>query len=88
MNPFRQHPNKMNMQTGHQMKTSLLILTCLSLLLGTGKAATNNPNTDWFSQAKYGVFMHFLPSGKAGLRQVEQFDVKALAGQLEEMGAG
>ena len=46
------------------------------------------PNTDWFNQAKYGVFIHFLPSGQAGLKQVEQFDVKALAGQLEEVGAG
>jgi hypothetical protein len=52
------------------------------------QATSSNPNTDWFSQARYGVFMHFLPSGPAGLKQVEQFDVKALAGQLDEMGAG
>ena len=51
-------------------------------------AQTTNPNTGWFSQAKYGVFTHFLPSGSAGLKLVEQFDAKALAGQLEEMGAG
>jgi hypothetical protein len=47
-----------------------------------------NPNTDWFSQAKYGIFIHFLPSGKDGLKKVEQFDAGALASQLEELGAG
>lgn len=52
------------------------------------QAESSNPNTDWFSQAKYGVFIHFLPSGSAGLKLVEQFDVKVLAGQLEGMGAG
>ena len=72
------------------MKTTLLKST-LGLLLAltcNARAETSNPSTDWFSQAKYGVFIHFLPSGKAGLEQTEQFDVKALAGQLEEMGAG
>jgi len=65
----------------------------LALALGLGlawslPAETTNSNTGWFSRAKYGVFMHFLPSGEAGLKLVDQFDVKALAGQLEELGAG
>jgi len=60
----------------------------LLALTGSTQADVANPNTDWFSQAKYGVFIHFLPAGEAGLKQVGQFDVKALAGQLEEMGAG
>ena len=60
----------------------LLALTC------SAQAEPFNRNTDWFSQAKYGVFIHFLPSGNEGLKQVGQFDVKALATQLEEMGAG
>ena len=60
----------------------LLALTC------SAQAEPSNHNTDWFSQAKYGVFIHFLPSGNEGLKQVGQFDVKALATQLEEMGAG
>ncbi len=70
-------------------------MTIVSFLSGAllslawpGHAASFNPNTDWFSQSKYGVFIHFLPSGEAGLQQVAQFDVRALAGQLEEMGAG
>jgi len=63
-----------------------LTVLWLAISLST-QAEPSNPNTDWFSQAKYGVFTHFLPSGQAGLKQVEQFDAKALAGQLEEMGA-
>jgi hypothetical protein len=59
----------------------------LLALAGNTWAEPSNPNTDWFSQAKYGVFIHFLPVGKAGLKQVEQFEVNALASQLEEMGA-
>jgi hypothetical protein len=64
-------------------------LTGLLLALAwSTQAELFNPNTDWFSRAKYGVFVHFLPFGKAGLDQVEQFDAKALAEQLGEIGAG
>jgi len=73
-----------------KMRTTIL-RTMIGLLLGltwTAQAELFNPNTDWFSRAKYGVFVHFLPSGKPGLEQVERFDVRALAKQLEEMGAG
>ena len=70
------------------MKTKLLRLwACLPLLTGIGHAAPNNPDTDWFSQAKYGVFMHFLPGDAKGLALVKDFDVEALAGQLDAMGA-
>jgi len=73
---------------GHLLNT----LTAAAILAGTlltnqAVASDQNPNTDWFSQAQCGVFMHFLPSGSAGLKQVEQFDVSALATQLEAMGA-
>jgi hypothetical protein len=74
------------------MKLKIATLKLLGLLTlaltASAQADSTNPNTDWFSQAKYGVFMHFLPASDAGLKQVEQFDVQALAGQLEEMGAG
>jgi hypothetical protein len=46
-----------------------------------------NPNTDWFKDARYGVLMHFLPGDPKGLALVNQFDVDALAGQLESIGA-
>ena len=47
----------------------------------------NNPNTDWFSAAKVGVFIHFLPGDAKALAQVKDFDVEALADQLEAAGA-
>ena len=46
-----------------------------------------NPNTDWFSQSKYGVFMHFLPDDAKSHALVKDFAVDALASQLEAMGA-
>ena len=73
----------MNIRT----RNCLALAICLALT-GNLRAETNHPNTGWFSRAKYGVFIHFLPSSKEGLKQVEQFDVKALADQLQEMGAG
>jgi hypothetical protein len=53
----------------------------------SGRATANNPNTDWFKEAKYGVFMHFLPGSATDLEKTGKFDVQALAGQLETMGA-
>jgi hypothetical protein len=44
--------------------------------------------TDWFRDARYGVFMHFLPGDDRGLGLVKAFDVDALAGQLADLGAG
>jgi hypothetical protein len=61
----------------------------LFLLLSTvaGRADPNNKDTDWFKEARYGVFMHFLPADASGLARVCDFDVDALAGQLEAVGA-
>jgi hypothetical protein len=71
------------------MKTKMLqlVVSLLLLLPWRSQAAPNNPNTDWFKDAKYGVFMHFLPGDAKGLALVEKFDVEALANQLEAMGA-
>ena len=71
------------------MKTlSLSLWAGWALLVSPSLLATpNNPNTDWFRDAKYGVFMHFLPGDAAGLARVNSFDVERLAGQLESMGA-
>lgn len=74
------------------MKTMTNLLRTASVFLlalaSISQAHASQADTDWFSQAKYGVFMHFLPSGEAGLQQVKQFDTEAVAKQLEEMGAG
>lgn len=62
---------------------------CLLLALSLGASAASNPaRTDWFSQAKYGVFMHFLPGDDAGLEKVARFDVENLGNQLQTLGAG
>jgi hypothetical protein len=65
-----------------------LAVGILMLLSLQGQAATNHTDTDWFHDAKYGVFMHFLPEDAAGLARVQQFDVEHLARQLKSMGAG
>ncbi len=51
------------------------------------RAVVRNPNTEWFTNAGYGAFMHFLPADAKGLARVEDFDVDALARQLEAMRA-
>ncbi len=48
---------------------------------------TAHTATDWFRDARFGVFMHFLPADEQGLKRVKEFDVKALADQLEAAGA-
>jgi dienelactone hydrolase len=59
------------------------------LLYSPGAAETfpQNPNTDWLRDAKFGVFMHFLPGDAKSLELVEQFDVQSLSRQLETAGA-
>ena len=61
----------------------LLLLLCACALAGT-----SHSDTDWFRDAGYGVFMHFLPGDATALARVREFDVDALAGQLESVGAG
>ncbi len=45
----------------------------------------NNPDTDWFHEAKVGAFMHFLTNAD-NFDLVEKFDVVYLADQLEKAG--
>ena len=59
----------------------------LLLLSGHSQANPTNKETDWFKNARYGVFMHFLPWDARSLTLTEKFDVEVLAGQLETMGA-
>lgn len=71
------------------MKANILRLaTCLLVLLSwRGQAMPNNSDTDWFRDAKYGVFIHFLPGDAESLARVQEFDVETLSSQLEELGA-
>ncbi len=71
-----------------RIATFLLLLTMgLSGSMYGQTSVAPNPNTDWFKDAKYGVFTHFLPGDDKQLALVDAFDVNALAGQLEAMGA-
>ena len=65
------------------------IALCLLLPAAFVSAAdAGDPATDWFRDARYGVFVHFLPNDAEQFAQVDAFDVEALARQLESVGAG
>jgi hypothetical protein len=70
------------------MRLGVFIFICLFCQSGQLSAEVFNPNTDWFKDAHYGVFMHFLPANADHLELVEKFDVQNLADQLESVGAG
>ena len=61
----------------------LLISTNFSL-----QAQPRNPHTDWFSHSRYGLFVHFLPSGPNFQREINAFDVRAFAQDCADAGAG
>jgi hypothetical protein len=69
-----------------------LLLGCTAWLFiwgaATCPAVPNNPAADWLKDARFGVFMHFLPGDDNALAQVARFDVEAIARQLHEAGAG
>lgn len=64
-----------------------LFVLLLVLAAAPAPADPDNPNTDWLKAARYGVFMHFLPGDAPGLARVKEFDVEALARELETVGA-
>ena len=55
--------------------------------LSPAVAGDHNPDTDWFRDARFGVFMHVLPGDAQQLERIKAFDVQALADQLEAVGA-
>jgi len=68
-------------------KTLRLAACILMLLPLRGQAAPDNGTTDWFRDARYGIFIHFLPADATGLIRVSEFDVEYLSRQLEILGA-
>ncbi len=65
------------------------------------EAATNNPSTDWFQRAGYGVFVHYLEDLQNDPQQVHslgrktswdecvrEFDARRFADAMAEVGAG
>ncbi|NLH18128.1 MAG: hypothetical protein GX455_16250, partial [Phycisphaerae bacterium] len=69
------------------VRITILLMFGFSCLMTSRAAVSGNSNTDWFKDARYGVFMHFLPGDDKQLALVDSFDVNTLAGQLEAMGA-
>ena len=57
-------------------------------LLSISFLYAQNQNTDWFKNAKYGIFVHFLPSGKDFQKEINDFDANAFAQDCYDTGAG
>ncbi len=62
-------------------------LLVVFLLCGAGPVSAEDHNADWLKDARYGVFVHFLPGSAENFARVDRFDVEHLARQLESIGA-
>jgi hypothetical protein len=80
-------------------KLMTAVATCAVAL--SIRAASHNPNTDWFLQARFGVFVHYLEDLQNEPQQihslgrrttwdacVREFDVDRFANAMAEAGAG
>jgi hypothetical protein len=60
--------------------------------IGNGGDQTLRPSQaaaqGWFRQARYGIFVHYLPSGPAFNEAVVSFNVEKFADQIAQTGAG
>lgn len=63
------------------------MIGAVCLLATSASASDTSSSTDWLKEAHIGAFMHFLPGDEASFAKVNDFDVVALAVQLERMGA-
>jgi cyclophilin family peptidyl-prolyl cis-trans isomerase len=68
--------------------TALFVAFLLLPAVSGAEVGGGDPRTDWLRDAGYGVFVHFLPGDAGDLARVQDFDVEALARQLESVGAG
>jgi hypothetical protein len=44
--------------------------------------------SSWFLEARYGVFVHYLPEGPGWEDEIDSFDVAGFGAQMEQAGAG
>ncbi|QEH35084.1 Alpha-L-fucosidase [Aquisphaera giovannonii] len=65
----------------------LIAIACSLVGFTASPAQGQGSRADWLREAGHGVFMHFLPSVADGPKAAAEFDVEALAGQLERAGA-
>ena len=77
--------HSISLLTSRRLVAAIVVAALFHPARSTG--APNNPNTDWLKNARYGVFMHFLPGDAKGLERVRDFDVASLAAQLESASA-
>ncbi|MFO7976803.1 MAG: alpha-L-fucosidase [Candidatus Hydrogenedentota bacterium] len=66
------------------MRVMAGVTMALAVWCGAGQAEARD---SWFSEAKYGVFIHFLGGGEDWNAKVEAFDAEAFAQQMKEAGA-
>jgi hypothetical protein len=57
-------------------------------MISSAAAFRQKPDTLWFSHAKYGLFIHFLPSGQDFQKTVNAFDPVVFAEDCREAGVG
>jgi len=69
------------------LRLSFAMVLIMGSYLSPALGGNRSSATDWFRDAGFGVFMHFLPADAQGLERVKEFDVHALADQLEAAGA-
>ncbi len=55
--------------------------------MNNASSAGQSSQTDWLRDVRLGAFMHFLPGNPDQFATVNDFDVEAVAKQLEDMGA-
>jgi len=83
------------------MKRVFLLIVATAVGCGEAEAREPNPNTEWFSQAGYGVFVHYLQELQNNPAQlhsygkksswddcVKDFDAELFAEQMKQAGAG
>ncbi len=68
------------------MNKNYLLLSVIGFSLAAPAVTIRNADTDWFAKAQFGAFMHYLPGGE-DFKNIDKFDVEALADQLKDAGA-
>ena len=70
------------------MLTSSIMIGIICCITALQPAHAQNNRTEWFKEAKFGVFIHFLGGGPEWSEKVNAFDVDQLAKQIVQTKAG
>lgn len=79
----------------------IAVMFAALMVYGSALAVTNNPATDWFSRARFGVFVHYLNELQNNANTIQslgrsttwdecvrEFDTERFAAAMAEAGAG